>query len=73
MIRKEVTVAKGVLAELKRIVLDSEILKEDDTAWPEPDRVGRQELEVIVGGEHISFATTKLGSMLQVRRTGSGR
>ena len=66
MIRKEVFVSKMVLQELKRIIQESEILKEDDGNWPEPDRVGRQELEVIVGTEHISFATTKLGSMLQV-------
>jgi len=42
-------------------------MKEDDSKWPEPDRVGRQELEVVFGGEHISFATTKLGSLLQVQ------
>lgn len=45
----------------------AQILKEDDGNWPEPDRVGRQELEVVLGGEHISFATTKLGSLLQVQ------
>lgn len=44
-----------------------QILKEDDENWPVPDRVGRQELEVVLGGEHISFATTKLGSLLQVQ------
>lgn len=42
-------------------------MKEDDQHWPEPDRVGRQELEIMLGGEHISFATTKLGSLLQVQ------
>ena len=73
MIRKEVFVSNMVLAELRRIVADSEILKEDDSNWPEPDRVGRQELEVIIGDEHISFATTKLGSMLQVRSSLSQR
>ncbi|KAK2079161.1 hypothetical protein QBZ16_002852 [Prototheca wickerhamii] len=67
MIRKEVYVTQPVLDELKRIVQDSEILKEDDSNWPEPDRVGRQELEIVVGKEHISFATTKLGSLLQVQ------
>ena len=41
-------------------------MKEDDTTWPMPDRVGRQELEVVMGTEHISFTTTKLGSLLQV-------
>ena len=28
---------------------DSEILKEDDNHWPAPDRIGRQELEVVCG------------------------
>lgn len=44
------------------------MLKEDDSNWPAPDRVGRQELEVVLGNDHVSFATTKLGSLLQVRR-----
>ena len=43
-----------------------QVMKEDDANWPAPDRVGRQELEVVMGNEHISFATTKLGSLLQV-------
>lgn len=42
-------------------------MKEDDNTWPMPDRVGRQELEVVMGTEHISFTTTKLGSLLQAR------
>lgn len=29
--------------------------REDDKEWPEPDRVGRQELEIICDDEHISF------------------
>lgn len=32
--------------EFKRIVTESEVMKEDDNNWPAPDRVGRQELEV---------------------------
>lgn len=30
------------MEELKRIIEDSEITKEDDALWPPPDRVGRQ-------------------------------
>lgn len=30
------------MEELKRIIDDSEITKEDDALWPPPDRVGRQ-------------------------------
>jgi hypothetical protein len=66
MIRKEVFCSGAVIEELKRIIVDAEIFEEDDSKWPEPDRTGRQELEVIMGDQHISFATTKLGSMLQV-------
>lgn len=35
-------VHKSVMEELKRIIDDSEITKEDDALWPSPDRVGRQ-------------------------------
>eukprot|EP01007_Sphenomonas_quadrangularis_P001402 NODE_2349_length_621_cov_122.229021_g1996_i0.p1 GENE.NODE_2349_length_621_cov_122.229021_g1996_i0~~NODE_2349_length_621_cov_122.229021_g1996_i0.p1 ORF type:complete len:155 (+),score=31.11 NODE_2349_length_621_cov_122.229021_g1996_i0:23-466(+) len=67
MIRKEVYVNKCVLAELKRIIGHCEIMKEDDKLWPEPDRVGRQELEIVLGNEHISFTTTKIGSLIEIQ------
>jgi len=66
MIRKEVFVHQSVIDELKRIVSDSEIMHEDDTLWPPPDRVGRQELEIVIDNEHISFTTSKTGSLLDV-------
>lgn len=44
-----------MIDEVKRIIAESEITKEDDNSWPEPDRVGRQELEVKMGNEHIHF------------------
>ena len=67
MIRKEVTLSPAVLEELKRIIEESDITKEDDNNWPEPDRVGRQELEVKLGNEHISFTCAKIGSLLDVQ------
>jgi|EP00670_Eutreptiella_braarudii_P005037 protein mago nashi len=67
MIRKEVFCNKIVLEEVRRIIAESEIMSEDDKNWPEPDRVGRQELEVVMGNEHISFTTTKIGSLLDVQ------
>lgn len=66
MIRKEVQCGPSVLAELKRVIQDSEVLKEDDSQWPAPDRVGRQELEIVCGNEHISFVTSKIGSLVDV-------
>uniref|UniRef100_A0AC34GDZ7 Mago nashi n=1 Tax=Panagrolaimus sp. ES5 TaxID=591445 RepID=A0AC34GDZ7_9BILA len=66
LIRKEVFLSKSVIAELKRIIEDSEIMREDDMKWPEPDRVGRQELEVMMGTEHIAFNTSKIGCLVDV-------
>eukprot|EP00735_Rhodelphis_limneticus_P006822 TRINITY_DN1926_c0_g1::TRINITY_DN1926_c0_g1_i1::g.22928::m.22928 TRINITY_DN1926_c0_g1::TRINITY_DN1926_c0_g1_i1::g.22928 ORF type:complete len:163 (+),score=41.77,sp/P49030/MGN2_ORYSJ/86.99/2e-91,Mago_nashi/PF02792.9/1.5e-84,DUF3506/PF12014.3/0.079 TRINITY_DN1926_c0_g1_i1:42-491(+) len=69
MIRKEVYISEGVFKELRRIIEDSEIMKEDDNSWPAPDRVGRQELEIVLGNEHISFTTSKIGSLLDVQES----
>ena len=55
MIRKETFVSKSVMLELKRIIDESEIMREDDNNWPEPDRIGKQELEIVTKHEHISF------------------
>ena len=60
---------EGVLAEVKRIIDESEIVREDDKQWPEPDRNGRQEFEVVSGQQHISFATAKIGSLLDVQES----
>ncbi|CAI5769299.1 MGN2 protein [Podarcis lilfordi] len=69
MIRKEAYVHKRVMEELKRIIDDSEITKEDDALWPPPDRVGRPELEIVIGDEHISFTTSKIGSLIDVNQS----
>lgn len=100
MIRKEAYVHHTVMEELKRIIVDSEIMAEDDSAWPPPDRVGRQvsiviivgssigaewlwenkkinasrimclqELEIVIGDEHISFTTSKTGSLVDVNQS----
>ncbi|EQB79001.1 protein mago nashi 2-like protein [Camelus ferus] len=73
MIRKEAYVHKSVMEELKRIIDDSEITKEDDALWPPPDRVGRQELEIVIGDEHISFTTSKIGSLIDVNQSKAPR
>lgn len=68
-----------VLEEVKRIIRESEITKEDDKDWPQPDKVGRQELEIVMGNDHISFTvidysvyflqTSKFGSFSEVRNS----
>lgn len=45
----------AVIEELKRIVLNSEILNEDDSQWPEPNENGLQELEILVNNTHIFY------------------
>lgn len=52
------TLGPAVIEEIKRIIRESEITKEDDKHWPPPDRVGRQELEIKVDREHISFTVS---------------
>ncbi|AES73825.1 protein mago nashi homolog [Medicago truncatula] len=69
IIRKEVYVSPAVIHEWRRMVSDSEIMKEDDHNWPEPNRVGRQELEIVMGNEHISFITTKIGAVAEVENS----
>ncbi|GAB7343161.1 hypothetical protein MBLNU457_1234t2 [Dothideomycetes sp. NU457] len=39
---------------------------EDDTKWPQKNKDGRQELEIRIGNEHISFETAKIGSLVDV-------
>ena len=60
---------QAVMDELRRIIEDSEIMAEDDELWPQPDRVGRQELEIVIGDEHISFTTSKIESLVDVNQS----
>ncbi|CAF1311771.1 unnamed protein product [Adineta steineri] len=69
LIRKEVYVNRSVMEEFKRIVSESDIMKEDDAVWPPQDRNGRQELEIVLGDEHISFTTAKIGSLIDINNS----
>ena len=69
MIKKQVSCSPLLIQELKRIIEESEIIKEDDKDWPEADRVGKQELEIVLGDEHISFTTAKIGSLSDVQNS----
>lgn len=51
------------------IFLNNKIYSEDDENWPKPDKNGRQELEVVIGDEHISFTTSKIGSFFDVEKS----
>jgi len=66
IIRKKAIVSDSIIAEVRRIVRESKIVDEDDAKWPEPDDVGRQEIEVKDGAEHVAFTCAKIGSMLDI-------
>ncbi|KAL8746901.1 MAG: hypothetical protein Q9190_001132 [Brigantiaea leucoxantha] len=66
LIRKEMCVSSLMIAQIKHIIKESEIMKEDDSKWPEKNKDGRQELEIRLGNEHISFETAKIGSLVDV-------
>lgn len=68
LIRKEVYVSPIVIEELRRIITTSEIIKEDDSHWPEPSKNGKQELEIVNGEQHICFVTSKIGSFSEVQQ-----
>ncbi|THH30974.1 hypothetical protein EUX98_g3203 [Antrodiella citrinella] len=63
----EVWVGPLVVKELKRIVESSDITKEDDAHWPKKNIVGKQELEIRVGNDHIAFETAKIGSLVDIQ------
>ncbi|TKA67441.1 Protein mago nashi [Friedmanniomyces simplex] len=69
LIRKEMCVSSLMVTEIKRVIKDSEIMKEDDTRWPQKNKDGRQELEIRLGSEHISFETAKIGSLVDVNES----
>src|SRR5277367_3402210 len=57
-----VCVSSLMISEIKRIIIDSEIMKEDDSRWPQKNKDGRQELEIRLGNDHISFEVSNITS-----------
>ncbi|KAK9383968.1 Mago nashi protein [Kockiozyma suomiensis] len=69
LIRKEMSISALLVQQLKKMIVDAEILKEDDSKWPEKNADGKQELEIRLGNEHISFVTSKIGSLNDVQKS----
>jgi len=67
-IRKEFCVTTQVLQEMERIVRDSQILREEDKDWPQPNRDGKQNLEIHVEGKRYCYVTCKLGTLSEVEK-----
>ncbi|ESL06419.1 mago nashi-like protein [Trypanosoma rangeli SC58] len=68
IIKKQARVSCAVLEEIKRIIITSAVLESDDERWPQPDRNGRQELEIHLGNTHISLVTNKITSISEVEK-----
>ena len=58
-----------MIDQIKEIIRKSEILAQDDSKWPRPDKTGTQELEIMLGNEHISFSTSKIGSSYEIQKS----
>ncbi|SCV69533.1 BQ2448_2553 [Microbotryum intermedium] len=72
LIRKEcsyIWLSQSSMLELQRIISQSGIIKENDTAWPKKNVVGKQELELKFGRVHASFETAKIGSLVDVQQS----
>uniref|UniRef100_A0A7S2U040 Uncharacterized protein n=1 Tax=Lotharella oceanica TaxID=641309 RepID=A0A7S2U040_9EUKA len=61
-----VYVEMSVIDEAKSMIQKSGITQESDARWPSPNSIGRQELEVVIGDQHISFVTSKLHRLMDV-------
>ncbi|ELQ43677.1 mago nashi [Pyricularia oryzae Y34] len=48
---------------------DVTVCREDDVKWPPKNKDGKQELEIKIGNDHISFETAKIGSLVDVNES----
>jgi protein mago nashi len=50
-----VNISAAVVQEMRHIIKESEIMREDDSKWPPKNKDGMQELAIKIGKESISF------------------
>jgi len=63
LIRREMNLSQATLDAIKKIVDQSQVVKEDDANWPKKNVVGKQELEVKLDNYHISFEVSSLHAL----------
>jgi len=56
--------SQATLDAIKKIVDQSQVVKEDDANWPKKNVVGKQELEVKLENYHISFEVSHYSLLL---------
>lgn len=47
---------------MRKYCLTLTLRREDDTKWPQKNKDGRQELEIRLGNEHISFEVSPVNN-----------
>lgn len=58
LIKKRVTISQPVIDEFMRIVRNCGVMDlPKSNTWPKADRSGRQELELVVDGKHVTYTT----------------
>ena len=62
--------SEGVIGYCRRVVEKSLIMEQDDRDWPLPDYSGKQELEIVWKGHHVSFLTNHMTSKVEMARSG---
>ena len=68
-VKKQVKCSQAIVDLVKKMTIESNIFLCDDAKWPEPDRDGKQELDVQIGGTHVSFATNKIGQLKLIEQS----
>lgn len=69
IIKKKAPISWAVILEAKRIIEESEIMRESDVQWPKKNSDGKQELEIKIGKEHVAFETCRISSFQDVQNS----
>ncbi|KAL0251682.1 hypothetical protein GEMRC1_000894 [Eukaryota sp. GEM-RC1] len=65
-ILREVQLSEPVVRFIRNMIVESHIVNHKDSLWPRPDRVGKTELEIVMGDKRICFVTTKINTVYEI-------
>jgi protein mago nashi len=69
LIRKQVYLSEPMLQLLRCMIEQADALALlDDRGWPEPDRNGTQELEIVMAGVHLNVSTAKMNTLVDIQK-----
>merc|ERR1712151_1239012 len=55
-IRRKFHVSSAVVSAVIKIIMNSKIITEDDSNWPSKYTSGKEEIEMVILGNHLSFS-----------------